>query len=135
MKLNQSPTFRVEDYPSESTWISKLFVNINPFISAVNQVFDQNVDFSTNIKSVTKDYQISTFQEFSFTWPFDKTTPADLRVIKSVKGSLQTPVILMASWEFDKNTNLITVTSMVEIGASSVSPLSGTYSFTIRATI
>lgn len=135
MKLNQIPNFRVEDYPSEQSWINRLFINLNPFISSVNQLSDQNVDFSTNIKSVTKEYTITSFQEFSFTWPFTSGTPVDLRVIQALKGSTQTPTILMAAWEYDKDSRLITVLRMVELSESSVSELSGTFKFTIRVTV
>lgn len=135
MKMNQVPNLRVEDFPSESTWIGRLFIQLNPFIQSVNQVFENDVDFSTNIKSLTRDFDITTFQEFSFTWPFTGTSPVDLRVVKALKGSAQSPTILLASWKFDSTNDLITVTRLVEVTDVGVAQLSGRYRFSIRVTV
>jgi len=136
MKLSSVPNLRSEDFGAdEQAFTSKLFVQLNPFIQAVNQVFLQNVDFNDNIKSVVKDYDITTFQSFSFTWPFTDAVPAEVRVIKAVKGTSQVPTILLCAWSFDKTTRAITVHKMVEVGDSSVSPLSGRYMFSLRAVV
>lgn len=136
MKLNQVPNFRVEDYQSEQSWINRLFVNLNPFIQAVNQVLNGNVDFLTNIKSVTKDYDISNFQPFDFTWPYQDAVPNCVEVIKSKKGSSLTPTILLAAWEYDATDLTINITRMLELtDTPSIAALSGRYQFTIRATV
>jgi hypothetical protein len=135
VKLSQVPNFRVEDFASEQSWIGRLFINLNPFIQAVNQLTDQNVDFSTNIKAVTKSYDITTFQAFSFKWPFTGDAPVQLQVVKALKGNLLEPTLLMASWSYDSTTNSISVVRMVEINATSVSELSGRYQFTLRVTV
>jgi hypothetical protein len=135
MKLNQLPNFRVEDFPSEQSWISKLFTQLNPFVQTVNQVFDNNLDFSTNIKSVTSLYNISSFQVFSLQWPYKDNPPAQLSVIQAAKGTGLTPCILLAAWSYDATKYLITVNNLVEVSTSGVSALSGTYRFTIRAII
>lgn len=135
MKLNQIPNLRTEDFPSEQSWISKLFIQLNPFIQSVNQVFDKNVDYSFNIKSVSRDYDISSFASFSFTWPYSDAVPIALSVVKAVKGATQTPTILMAAWSYDQTQKLITVSRMVELNAASVSELSGRYQFTVRVTV
>jgi hypothetical protein len=135
MKLNQAPNFRVEDFPSEQSWIGRLFTQLNPFIQSVNQVFDSNLDFSTNIKSVTVLYNISSFQTFSLQWPYANNPPVDLRVVQAAKGSGMTPCILLAAWSYDSTKYTITVNNMSEISTSGVSALSGSYRFTIRVTI
>lgn len=135
MKLSQVPNFRVEDFQSEQSWIGRLFIQLNPFIQSVNQVFDQNIDFGTNFKSVTKDYDITTFQSFNFSWPYSGATPIDLRVVKALKGSTLTPTILQAAWQYNSTTSVITVTRMVELTSSAVAELSGRYQFTVRVTV
>lgn len=135
MKLTQIPNFRVEDFESEQSWIGRLFINLNPLIQSLNQILDQNIDFSTNIKSVSKVYSITSFQAFNFTWPFPGVTPQDLRVVKATKGTTQTPTILLAAWSFDSTNSLCQVTDLVELSGGAASSLSGTYNFTVRATV
>ncbi len=135
MKLTQIPNFRVEDFPTEQTWISKLFIQLNPFIQAVNQILNQGVDFSSNIRSVSKDYDITTFQPFSFAWPFTEATPVELNVVKSLKGTAQTPTILLAAWRYNATTAQIDVTRMVEVTDTGVATLSGRYQFSVRVTV
>lgn len=136
MKLNQLPNFRVEDFQSEQSWIGRLFTQLNPFVQSVNQVFDNNVDFTSNIKSVTRDYTIaSSFQAFSFQWPYIDASPSILQVIQASKGSQLTPTILMASWSYDATDTLITVNRMIELMDTGVSTLSGRYQFKIRVTV
>ncbi len=136
MKLTQVPNFRVEDFSGQQEWIGRLFIQLNPFVQAVNQLFSGNVDYGTNIKSVTRPYDITTFQSFSFTWPYKDFAPVDLRVVKALKGTTQTPTILEAAWSYDATNTLITVTRMVEItDTPSVAALSGRYQFTLRVTV
>lgn len=133
MKLNQIPVLRSEDFPSQQSWISGLFVQLNPFFQAVSQAFDSNIDYVTNIKSVTRDYSISSFQPFNLAWGFKDVAPNQVTVIKAVKGS--TPTILLPAWSYDSGKRTITVSQLVEITRTGVSALSGSYNFTIRATI
>lgn len=135
MKLTSVPNFRVEDFPTEQSWIGRLFIQLNPLIQTLNQILDNNIDFSTNIKSVSKQYSISSWAAFSFTWPYSSVTPNDLRVTKASKGTAQTPTILLPAWSYDQSTSLITVSSMLEATSSGVASLSGTYQFTVRATV
>ncbi len=134
MKLNQLPNLRVEDFPTEQTWIGRLFTQLNPYIQAVSQLFDQNIDFFTNIKSISKDYTVTSFQEFSFQWPY-KEVPNDLRITKATKTTQATPTILLPSWSYDSTQQSITVTNILEITSSGVFVLSGRYQFTIRANV
>ncbi len=135
MKLNQVPNFRVEDFQSEQSWIGRLFVQLNPFVQSVNQVIDRNIDYSFNIKSLTREFDITSFAEFSFTWPYPESAPIDLRVTKALKGTSLEPTILNAAWSYDASNQLITISRMVEVNATTVSELSGRYQFTIRATV
>lgn len=135
MKLQIVPQLRAEDYPSEKEWIPRLFQQINPFFQQISQIFDNNVDYTTNVKSITRSYDITTFQEFSFLWPFKGFTPISLSVTRALKGADQTPTILMAAWSYDKSTGSITISRMVEILTTSVAELDGRYIFDIRATV
>jgi hypothetical protein len=135
MKLTQVPNLRIEDFPGEQKWIGKLFIQLNPFIQSLNQILTSNVDYSTNIRSVTREYSISSFQVFSFLWNFPEVPPVSVQVIQATQGSARTPTILGLAWSFDNSTRLVTVSRMVEILASSVRELSGEYQFTVRATV
>lgn len=137
MKLDNVPNFRTEDYPTQQEWISRLFVSLNPFIQSVNQVLTNRVDYTTNIKSVTKDYSLNvvSFQEFSFIWPFKDATPVDLRVVRATKGATQTPTILFAAWSYDATKYSITVSNMVELSGTTLGAMSGTYQYSIRVTV
>lgn len=135
MKLTQLPNLRVEDFPTEMNWINRLFIQLNPFNRLIYQILDNNIDFITNIKAVTKEYNISSFQAFNFLWPFKDADPNDLRIIKALKGVQQTPTILLPAWSYDKTNRLINITNILEINETYIASLSGEYKFTIRATI
>lgn len=135
MKMSQVPNLRVEDFPTEKEWIGRLFIVLNGMIQNINQIFDQNIDFDSNIRSLTRTYEITSFQAFKFSWPFPLNPPVSLTVLQASSGSQQTPTILMAAWEYDATLTSVSVTRMVELNSSSVSELSGRYKFTIRATI
>lgn len=135
MKMSQVPNLRVEDFPTEKDWIGRLFIVLNAMIQNLNQILDQNIEFESNIRSLTRTYEITTFQPFRFTWLYPQNPPVSLSVIQASSGSQQTPTILMAAWEYDATQSLVSVTRMVELGATSVSELSGRYKFTIRASV
>lgn len=135
MKLNQLPNLRTEDFPSEQSWISKLFTQLNPFIQSVNLVLDTNIDYSTNIKSITRDYTITTFQAFSFQWTFTDSRPIDLRIVQAYKGTQLTPVILLPAWSYDATNRVITVSQLVEVTSTGVAALLGRYQFTVRVSV
>jgi hypothetical protein len=135
VRLNQVPNLRGEDFPTELSWIQKLFIQLNPFIQSVNQVFDNGIDFSTNIKSVTTSYAISTFQPFSLSWPYGDPDPIDLRVVRASKGSQQTPTILLPAWSYDATQKTIKVSKLLEVTDTGVTPLKGSYQFIIRVSV
>lgn len=134
-QLNQLPNLRVEDFPEQQGWINRLFVQLNPFIQGVSNLFNNNIDFLTNLKSISKDYTITSFQQFSFLWTFTDSVPVDVRVVKATKGTQQTPTILLLAWDYDATTKSVTISRIVEVNSNSVSELSGRYQFTIRATV
>lgn len=134
MKLNQMPNLRTEDFPGEQSWTGRLFTQLNPFIAAVNQTFD-NIDFSTNIHSITRDYSITTFQPFKLAWTYKDTPPMDVRIIKSTKGTDLSACLLFCTWKYDATTLVIDISKLYEATDSGLIPVSGTYSFTLRATV
>lgn len=136
MKLNNLPNLRVEDFPpDQGKWLQRLFIQLNPFFQSLNQVLELGVDYLSNIKSVTREYQITTFQSFSFQWTHKDSAPADLRVIQATKGSQATPVVLLAAWSYNSTNQTVTVTDLLEASSSGVSAVSGSYKFNIRVTV
>ena len=135
-KLNQPTNLRSEDYPTQTEWIGRMFTVLNPFIRSVENIFDSNIDFSTNIRSITRDFDTSTVQfPIVFSWPFTQAKPVSLSVSGASKNS--TPICLVAAWSFDSSTNEISVSYLTEISASGVVAIAqgSRYKFTIRATV
>lgn len=137
MKLNQIPNLRVEDFDQAQNWLDRLFIQLNPMIQSLNQIINGGIDFTANIKSVTKDYDltITTFQPFSFQWSFTDVPPLDLRIIKALKGGTLTPTILLPAWSYNTSNRAITVSQLVELSSTGVIALSGRYQFSARATV
>lgn len=136
MKLNQSVNLRVEDFPSEKDWISRLFVTLNPVLNAVNQVLDYNIDFATNIRSVTKAYDTSNLTlPIEFSWPFSAFTPVDLRITQAAVDL--TEAVLLPAWSYDASTQVISITSLYHATTAGLAEVSvGTrYQFTVRVTV
>ena len=132
--LNQQPKLRVEDFKADQIWLGKLFNNLNPFIEAVFNIINGNIDFSTNINSITNVYNINNFQVFNISWPFNNT-PQDLRIIQALKGSTQTPTLLMAAWSYDQSSKSISVTNLLEVTSSGNIPVTSLMRFTLRVTV
>lgn len=135
MKFNQNPVFRTEDFPGQQDWISKLFIQINPLVQLLNQIFDNNISFGDNIRSVTRSYSISTFQAFGILWPYQNFPPVDLRIMSANKGTGQTPTVLLPYWSYNPSTQVISISNILEVTTTGISALSGAYNFTIRATV
>jgi hypothetical protein len=135
MKLTQVPSLRLEDFPAEQSYLGKVFNILNPFIQAVGQVINNNIDFNSNIQSLTRTYSINTFQSFGIQWPFANTTPSDLRIIQATNGPQQIPTVLLAAWTYNINLSAITVTDLFEVTAGGIVPALGQYQFTLRVTI
>lgn len=137
MKFPQNPNFKVEDFLSEKEWIGKLFILINPVIQALNQIFDNNIDFETNIKSVTNEYTITNFQEFAFQWPYPTQSPVTVNVVSATKGNSRSPVLLFPVWEYDSQDQSITISNIFEMSSTGIAALTANtrYSFKIRATV
>lgn len=136
MKLSQATNLRVEDYPDQATWIGRLFNVLNPFITTSQQIFDNNVDFATNIRSVTKDFDTSQISfPINFDWGFSQADPVQVLVTKGVMGV--SPVVLLPAWSFDASTRQVSISNIVMVSSTGVSALTtGTrYKFTVRATV
>jgi hypothetical protein len=134
MKLTQQPNFRVEDFPSEQKWISKLFVNLNLFIQGVNSVVNGNISYTDNIKAVENSYSVDTFQSFSFQWPYTDE-PKTCQVIQCQKGTDLTYTTAVCVWSYSAKDKTITISRLSEITESGVSSFTGNVKFTVRATI
>ena len=135
MKLTQKPVFRVEDFPTLKE-AQKLFSTLNPLITNLNQIFDNNIDFATNIRSVTKNfYQIGITLPTSFTWSHAGFTPQSLQIVKAKVDTI--PCAMQAAWDFNASTSLITISAVYILGSSTNTAISATsvYEFTVRVTI
>jgi hypothetical protein len=135
-KLNQPTNLRAEDYPSQTDWIGRLFAVLNPFIQSVQTVFDSNVDFSTNIRSVSKDYDLTqiTFP-LTFQWPYPQYKPNSLIVCSATKSTSAT--CLVPAWSYDASSSQVSIAYLTEISSSGVSAMvqGSRYKFTIRVTV
>ncbi len=137
MRLFNQVVFRTEDYPSEQKWIPKFFTQLQPFLTSVATIINGNIDFATNIRSVTQNYNLNivSFQPFSFQWGYKDVVPNQVQVIQASKGTGQTPCVLLCAWSYSFSTGAITINSMVEVSTTGVSALSGKYLFNVRATV
>lgn len=135
--LVTSPTqLRVEDFPTEQSWIGRLFVQLNPYFASVNQVVNGFIDYSSNISAFTQSYTITSFQAFSFQWPTQfSNPPQDLRIMQASKGTQQTPTILLPAWSYDSSLKKVSIANILELTSSGPQALSGSYQFTLRATV
>ncbi len=137
MKLNQSFNLRNEDYPDQSAWIGRLFVVLNTFMTSIAQIFDQNIDFTTNIKSVSKDFDTtSPTYPITFQWPFTQAPPVELRVTVATKDNQA--IVLLPAWSYNASTQAISISYLCECTSSGTISATSTgprYKFTIRVTI
>lgn len=136
MNIYPAPQLRTEDFQEQQEWISKLFIQLNPFFSSL-QSFSQNIDFSTNIQSTTYQTTQKEFQKFSFMWPFPFSVPVTCQVVQALRGDSQTPTNLLCQWSFDNSSDLITIFGFTEVTPDYLGGLNGfeNYIITIRATI
>lgn len=135
MKLAQQPTLRAEDFPDFKD-APRLFTILNPLINNIGQIFDQNIDYSTNVKSVTRSYsQTGVTLPLRFPWPFPKYTPLALSVIQARVN--QVAQVLVAAWEYNASTSEVSVTQLIQVGVPNNQTVVSTskYDFTIRVTI
>lgn len=137
VKLNQSTNFRVEDFPDQADWIGRLFTLLNSFVTSVGQIVDQNIDYTTNIKSLTKDFEFSSLTyPITFQWPFTQAQPLSLSVNKATKDG--SAIILLPAWTYNASTQALSVAYLAEVSSTGVvaaTTIGPKYKFTIRATI
>lgn len=136
MNLIQKPLLRLEDFPQEQqSWLSLLFSQLNPFFTSVFQIINQNIDYSTNIPSVTSAQSISSFQSFGIKWTFTAYTPGFLTVSNAFNVTTQLPTILLAAWSYDPSKQVVTVSNMLEATAAGNVALTGKYTFNVRVSV
>ena len=136
MKLNQSTNLRVEDFPDQKEWVGRLFVILNAFMGSIEQIIDQNIDYTTNIKAVTKEYDSSSLTvPIKFSWPYPGFPPVELRIAKAMSGT--TATVLMPAWEYNASTQEISITALYELSTTATTAIAvGTrYRFTVRVSV
>jgi hypothetical protein len=136
MNLVQQVILRIEDFPKDQqSWLGSLFTQLNPLFDSINKILNQNIDFSTNIPSVTQSYSIDSFQTFSMKWNFPDQRPAFLSVGSAYNVATQSPTVLMAAWSYDPSSRLITVSNMLEATVGGNVALTGKYTFNVRVSV
>jgi hypothetical protein len=136
VKLNQTTNLRVEDYPDQAKWIGRLYIVLNSFFSNIDQILDSNIDFSTNIRSITKDFNTTTLTyPIKFAWPHEAYPPIDLQVCKAMADG--TAIALIPAWDYNASTKEISVSALTQVSSSgaSATTIGPRYKFTIRVTV
>ncbi len=136
MKLAQTTNLRSEDFTSEISWIGRLFTTLNPFITSVQNVFDNNIDFTTNIRSVVRSIDTTQLSfPIKFPWTFKEADPVCLVIAQAQIGT--TPAVLVPAWSFNASDRSVSVSNIVVLTSTGVTPIvQGTqYKFTIRVTV
>lgn len=135
-KLNQPTNLRTEDYPDQAAWIGRLFAVLNPFIVSVQSVFDSNVDYSSNIRSVVKDFDTTSLTfPITFQWPFSNYKPSSLSVYAA--SGANSPTALIPAWSYDSSNSNITISYLTEVSATGAAAVTSgrRYKFSVRATV
>ena len=136
MNLVQKPILRIEDFPqAQQSWLGSLFSQLNPLFASLNQILNQNIDFATNIPSVTSSYSISGFQPFGLQWKFVGYTPSILEVGSCFNVATGMNTILLAAWSYDSKKGVINVTNMFEVLSTGNVALTGKYTFNVRVSV
>lgn len=135
MKLTQNPNLRAEDFPKFES-AEDLFKILNPFFVDINNVLDQNIDFSENIKSLTKNFVSKGVSlPIKFTWSYPKVTPNSVSIIKAKVDN--SPACFVCSWDFDASNSNIVIYEIFQLSGTSIVPISNSsiYNLTIRVTV
>ena len=136
MNLTNIPNLRAEDFSADDKdLVTKLFVQLNPFISSLSQILNQNIDYASNIKSVTQSFNVKDIAPFSIAWNYINSPPQDVRIINAYKGAALTPSILLCSWSFDATQKSITISNIYEVTSTGIAVAAGIYQYVVRATI
>lgn len=135
MKLSQFINLRAEDYPNLQDG-PRLFSVLNPLFTQLKQIFDSNIDFDSNIRSVTVPFnQTGIALPMSFAWPYTQFTPRELVVLQATVSG--TDAVLLPAWHYDASTSQIVVTSLFHVTANSTALVgnSSVYKFQIRVSV
>lgn len=135
MKLTQKPLFRAEDFPGWKD-SQRLFNALNPFITNLNQILDNNIDYTSNIRSVTRYFsQTGITLPLTFSWPYNGFQPQSLDIVKAKVDGVA--ACLQAAWDFNASENSISISAVYQLGTTSNTAISETsvYEFTVRVTV
>lgn len=136
MKINQTTNLRVEDYSDQGQWIGRLFTVLNAFFTEVQNILDQNVDYSTNIRSITREFDTTGLVvPINFSWPFTQAAPASLSIAKAMSGT--TAIALIPAWDYNASTKTVSITALYQVVGGVLSAVTNgpRYRFTVRVTV
>lgn len=135
-KLNQPTNLRAEDYPDQASWIGRLFAVLNPFIVSVGGVFDSNIDFSTNIRSVERTFDVTSLTfPIQFQWPYPSFRPKAIEIFDCSNNT--SPTCLLAAWSYDASSSNVIISYLTEVSASGATAVTQgrRYKFSVRVTV
>jgi hypothetical protein len=126
-KVDPFSSFRVEDFPTEQTWIQNLFLPLNNILGQVTRALNGGVTVPDNIPGFTKTLSgqsITLPQVFRYEGKF---TPTALSIQGFKNGSA---IALVAAWSVSGDT--ITVSKLFEITASGNTAVASGTSYQIQ---
>jgi hypothetical protein len=116
MKLPVVRYFRVEDFPSEKDWISRLLGSLNSFLNYTYLALNRGLVFSDNFtgQEVEIDFTYQTTADFPMY--FQVSTSVQLRamqVAQALEGG--SPIVANVAWDVtsDNRLRIFTVTKIV----------------------
>jgi hypothetical protein len=131
-KISPFSAFRLEDYPSQRQWISKLFQPLNFTMGQIVNALNGQITFGDNIPAFTK---VLSGSNLSLPISFQVTSKLIPTVMTVGQASREgVPITMAGAWSFSGDT--ITVSELWEIAFTGNTALEtgAKYSITLRFT-
>lgn len=131
-KVSPFSPFRLEDFPSERTWLDKLFLPLNTVLTEVTQALNGALTPVDNIPTFSKLLTGSNLS-LPFTFKFEgRFTPTQMVVAQAVKAGAA--ITMLGAWSQSGDT--LTVSELFEVSAAGNTPLTTgpKYSILLRFT-
>lgn len=131
-KISPFSAFRLEDFPTEQSWISKLFLPLNYTLGQIVQTLNGQTTFGDNIPTFNKVLSGSNLRlplSFQVTTRF---TPTQMDVSQATRDGV--PITMNGAWSISGDT--ITVNELFQVSATGNSALEtgAKYSIALRFT-
>lgn len=128
-KIPPQFSLRTEDYPPEErSWLPRLFLPLNQFLTSVTNTINGRIDFGANIPAVTTTLSfVYDGSSQKIAWPLS-LAPVILWVGQASEGGIA--IYLNPVWTYDFSTSLVTVSFLKANGSALTSKNS--YKIVIR---